>query len=343
MSKRFRIGIVGAKAYTARELVATLLRHPYVEITALQGRDEKPIAYDTIYGQFRGRPLPELRPVDLDVLAKDCDGVFLTLPHTASHEYAPKLIERGLHVFDLSADFRFSDTALYEKIYGHKHSAPDLQKKAVYALPELYRSKLPGTRMVACPGCYCTAIILAYAPLVKQGLIEPGSLIADAKSGTSGAGRAPSEGTHFCEVNEAFKPYGVATHRHTPEIEEHLSFVAGESRQVTFVPHLVPMDRGIEATCYATLKKDVTVEELRELYASFYYEEPFVRLLPKGFWPTTKNVAFTNYIDIGFQVEPRLKRVIVMSALDNLLKGAAGQAVQAMNVVCGWPETTSLI
>jgi len=343
MARKFRIGILGAKAYTARELVTILLRHPYAEITVLQAREEQPIPFEDFYGQFLCRGLPSITPVDLAHLEEHCDAVFLALPHKASQEYAPLLLDKGLHVLDLSSDFRFRDVAVYEKTYGLTHAAPDLCAQAVYGLPELYRSELPRARLVACPGCYVTATILALAPLVKAGVVDPGSLIADAKSGVSGAGRTPSDTTHFCEANESMKPYGVAVHRHAPEIEDHLSRLAGEPRQVTFVPHLAPMDRGILATCYANLKTPVPEVEVRELYQSFYYDEPFIRLLPPGRYPATKHVAFSNFCDIGLKVEERSRRVIAMSAIDNLLKGASGQAVQALNVVCGWPETAGLM
>lgn len=343
MARKFRIGILGAKAYTARELVAILLRHPHVEITALQAREEKPVPFEDYYGQFVGRGLPAIAPVDLDGLAKNCDGVFLALPHKASQEYAPILLDKGLHVLDLSSDFRFRDVATYEKTYGLQHIAPDLCAKAVYGMPELYRSEIVGARLVACPGCYVTATILAFAPLVKAGVVDPKTLISNAASGVSGAGRTPSDTTHFCEANDSMKPYGVAVHRHAPEIEDHLSRLAGEPRMVTFVPHLAPMDRGILATCYGNLTHPMTEDDVRKLYKDFYYQEPFVRLLPPGRYPVTKNVAFSNFCDIGIKVESRCDRVIVMSAIDNLVKGASGQAVQALNVVCGWPETAGLL
>jgi len=344
MSQRFRVGIPGAKAYTARELVALLLRHPHVEITALQGRDPEPVEFDSIYPRFRGWALPAVRPADLATLAESCDAVFLTLPHMASAAYAPPLLERGAHVLDLSADFRFRDPAVYEATYGVKHEAPELCARAVYGLPELHRARLGRAPLVAVPGCYPTSVILALAPLVKAGVIAPGSLIADTKSGVSGAGRAPSETTHFCEANESVKPYKGASHRHTPEIEEQLTALAGgEPRAVTFVPHLMPMDRGIIATCYATLREPLSEADVRRLYETFYFEEPFVRLLPPGRFPDTKHVAFTNFCDVAVKVEARSRRVIAMSAIDNLVKGASGQAIQCLNLVCGWPESTALL
>lgn len=343
MAKRFRVGILGAKAYTARELVAILLRHPEVELTLLQAREEQPVAFETIYPQFLGRRLPAITPVDVQALGSQCDAVFLTLPHTASASYTPALLDKGLHVLDLSADFRFRDAAVYERIYGKKHPAPEQCGQAVYGLPELYRSLLPQAPLVACAGCYVTSVLLALSPLVKAGVVDPRSLIADAHSGVSGAGRTPSETTHYCEVDESLKPYGVAAHRHNPEIEDQLSRLAGEARQVTFVPHLVPMERGILATCYATLTDPLDEEALRRIYETFYYQEPFVRVLPPGRFPATKTVAFTNYCDISITFEERLQRVIVVSAIDNLVKGASGQAVQCLNVVCGWPETTGLL
>jgi N-acetyl-gamma-glutamyl-phosphate reductase len=342
MADNLRIGILGAKAYTARELVAIFLRHPHAEVTVLQAREKQPVPFEEFYGQFRDRGLPPITPVDLDHLGEKCDAVFLALPHKASQEYTPKLLEKKLRVLDLSADFRFRDVGLYERTYKIQHAASELCAEAVYGLPELYRSQLPGARLVACPGCYVTATILALAPLVKAGVVDPQSLIADAKSGVSGAGRTPSDTTHFCEANEAMKPYGVAAHRHAPEIEDHLSRLAGEPRQVTFVPHLAPMDRGIVSTCYASLNRAMSLDDVRKLYADFYFGEPFVRLLPAGQYPSTKNVAFSNDCDLGIQVDARSDRVIVMSAIDNLVKGASGQAVQCLNIVCGWEETAGL-
>lgn len=343
MAKKYRIGILGAKAYTARELVTLLLRHPYAEITVLQAREEKPVPFEDFYGQFYGRGLPPITPVDLGHLEEQCDAVFLALPHKASQGYAPQLLDKGLHVLDLSSDFRFRDVAVYEKTYGVKHAAPELCEKAVYGLPELYRTELPHAHLVACPGCYVTAAILAFAPLVKADVIDPDSMISDAKSGVSGAGRTPTDATQFCEADESMKPYGVAVHRHGPEIEDHLSRLAGEPRRVTFVPHLAPMERGLLATCYANLKKPMGEDKVRELFESYFYDEPFVRLLPPGRYPATRNVAFTNFCDLGIKVDEQSNRVIVMSALDNLLKGASGQALQALNVVCGWPETSGLL
>lgn len=344
MAKKFRIGIVGAKAYTARELVALLLRHPHVEITTLMGRDKEAVSFEGLYGQFRGRGLPTIVPVDIDALAASCDAVFLTLPHMASAAYTPALLERGLHVIDLSADFRFKNIPVFEATYGLTHAAPELCAQAVYGLPELYRARLPKAPLVACAGCYVTSVLLALAPLIKNDLVEPASLIADSKSGVSGAGRQANETTHFCEANESVKAYKVASHRHAPEIEEHLSWLAGgQPRSITFVPHLMPMDRGIESTCYATLRQPMQLPDIQKLYEDYYRGEPFVRVLGKGECPNTKNVAFTNFCDLGVAVDARQQRVVVMSAIDNLIKGASGQAIQCFNILGGWEETAGLL
>ncbi len=344
MSQRLRVGILGAKAYTARELAVILTRHPHAEITALQGRDKEPLAFEAFHGQFRGRGLPPIVPADLDALAANCDVVFLALPHMASIAYVPRLLEAGVRVIDLSADFRFRDPAVYEATYGIRHEAPALCAEAVYGLPELHRARIAGAKLVGNPGCYPTSVILALAPLVKNGLVQPGTLIADCKSGVSGAGRGLSDTVHYCEANESMKAYKVASHRHAPEIEDQLSWLAGEPRLLTFVPHLTPMDRGICTTCYASLR-DAGADEatIQKLYEDFYRGEPFVRVLPAGEFPNTKNVSFTNFCDVAVRVEKRLGRVIAMSAIDNLIKGASGQAVQCLNVACGWSETAGLL
>jgi N-acetyl-gamma-glutamyl-phosphate reductase len=257
-------------------------------------------------------------------------------------DIVPKLLSAGKKVIDLSADFRIRDVAIYEEWY-QKHTAPDvLKEEAVYGLPEIYREAIQPCRLVANPGCYPTSIILGLAPLLKAGVIDVTTIIADSKSGTSGAGRSAQVGTLFCEVADGFRPYKVANHRHTPEIEQEINRLGGCQVKINFTPHLLPISRGILSTIYATLDSGVTTETVLGLYDEMYTDESFVRVLPQGVFPATQFVRGSNYCDIGFTIDPRTGRIIVMSAIDNIVKGASGQAVQNMNLICGFPETTGL-
>ena len=340
---RLGVAIIGARAYTAGVLVELLRRHPRLRLAALQARVDKPEAIEDTFPQFRGdRSLPPVTAVDPGAL----DGVavaFLCLPHTASAEMAKPLLARGIKVVDLSADFRFARRDVYEKTYGHEHPAPELIPEAVYGLPELHRAMLPFARLVANPGCYPTSVTLALAPLMQRDLVRRSSVIADCKSGVSGAGRAPSETTHFCNVAGTFFAYKIASHRHQPEMEDQLSRLAGHPVTVTFSPHLVPMDRGILATCYVELTEPMDAEALHRLYAEFYAREPFVRLLPLGLLPQTRAVWGTNFCDIALTVDAHAQRLVVTSAIDNLVKGASGQALQCANLLTGGDEADGLL
>jgi N-acetyl-gamma-glutamyl-phosphate reductase len=334
--------IIGARALTAGELLRISLHHPNLQFSSLMARGDEVTDIADSFGYLRGLDLPPVTPIDFDAIPDDTEAAFLTLPHTVGAQYAPALLERGLRVFDLSADFRFRDHRVYEQVYSVTHPAPDLNREAIYGLVEIARTQLVGARLVAVPGCYPTSVALALAPLMKQDLIKTDSIIADCKSGVSGAGRTPTDTTHFVNVNEGFTAYKVAEHRHQPEIEETLSGLAGEHRGVTFVPHLVPMDRGILATCYASLNESITADAVRQLFEKFYMGEPFIRLMPPGVLPNTKNVSGTNFCDIAVRVDAKNRRLVVASAIDNLVKGASGQAVQCFNVSFGLSETAGL-
>ncbi len=341
--QKIRIGIVGARAYTARELLLILARHPRAQVAVLQARVDDPVPPGDVFGVLRGMDLPDIVDVDFSHLPADLNAVFLCLPHTAAAEYAVPLMERGLRVIDLSADFRYGSLKTYESVYGVTHPAPELMAKAVYGLPEIRRASIIGAPLIANPGCYPTAVILSLAPLMKRDLVVPGTIIADCKSGVSGAGRTANDVTHFCGANESLKAYKVAEHRHESEIEEQVSRLAGETHTVTFVPHLVPMDRGEYATVYAKLKEPMTADNVRRMFASYYENEPFIRLMPGSALPDTKNVANTNFADIAVRVDERKQRLIVTTAIDNLVKGASGQAVQNFNISYGLPETMGLV
>ncbi len=333
-----QVAIAGASGYTGLELLRILLRHPEVTITAVTSE------------QHDGKPLNEIFPGLVDTgglvcrslktadLDKRADVVFTALPHgTAMHTVAG-VVDAGKRAIDISADHRLHDAGVHEKIYG-KHARPDLLAKAVYGLPELHREAIRSARLVANPGCYPTGAILALAPLLRGGLIDPGAIIVDAKSGVSGAGRAASVEMLFSEVHGSVKAYKVAEHRHQPEIEQELSGVAGQPITISFTPHLVPMDRGILSTIYVTPKRGA---DIAGAYAAAYKDEPFVRVLPHGQVPSTGHVLGSNYCLIGWKEDPRTGRAVIVSAIDNLVKGASGQAVQNMNLMCGLPETTGL-
>ncbi|MDH4318225.1 MAG: N-acetyl-gamma-glutamyl-phosphate reductase [Desulfobulbaceae bacterium] len=338
-----RVGIIGASGYTGVELARILASHPEVEITVATSR------------QYAGQPLssvfPNLRErVDIicenltpEELIARADFFFTAVPHKTAMEIVPVLLKAGKKVVDLSADFRIRDAAVYEKWY-QKHSCPEVIEEAVYGLPELYRAQIKKTRLVANPGCYPTSVTLGLAPLLRNKLIDPATIIIDSKSGTSGAGRAAAVGTLFCEVADGFRPYKTGgTHRHIPEIEQELSVLAGEGVTISFTPHLLPISRGILSTIYASLTGDIGEDELLALYHEIYDAEAFVRVLPKGIIPATQYVRGSNCCDIGLSLDKRTGRIIVMSAIDNIVKGASGQAIQNMNLMNGLPEGTGLM
>lgn len=337
-----KAGIIGSTGYAGAELVRLLLNHPDAEIVWFGSRTYADQPYAEVYGNFF--ELVDARCLDdnLEELAAAADVVFTATPQGyCASKMSEELLSRT-KVIDLSADFRIKDAARYEKWYGIHHPSPEFLGEAVYGLPERNREKLKGARLVANPGCFPTCSILAIAPMLKGGFIDPQSVIIDAKSGTTGAGRGAKVANLYCEVNETVKAYGVTTHRHTPEIEDQLGEAAEEELLVQFTPHLIPMERGILVTAYASLKAGVTEEEIREVYEETYRDEPFVRVLPKGKVPETRWVKGSNYADVAFMTDARTGRVIMMGAIDNIGKGAAGQAVQNMNLLFGSDETAGL-
>jgi N-acetyl-gamma-glutamyl-phosphate reductase len=337
-----RVGIAGASGYTGFELIRILSRHPEAEVKVITSRGQAGHRLDEVYPSLKRHCDLTFQEPDPDTLASGTDLVFTALPHQAAMDVAPELLKRGIKVVDLSADYRFRDGAVYESWY-QPHKTPELLSEAVYGLPELYRDRIRGARLVGNPGCYPTSVILAAGPLLKAGLIDPASVIADSKSGVSGAGRGASLGTHFCEVNEGFKAYKVGgEHRHMPEIEQELSLLAGESVRISFTPHLVPMSRGILSTVYGSIKDGVTAERIEEVYQAFYRNAPFVRLCGRSELPSTLQVRGSNYCDIGWRVDEHTRRVIIISVIDNLTRGASGQAVCNMNLMSNLPEELGL-
>ncbi|MBE7048922.1 MAG: N-acetyl-gamma-glutamyl-phosphate reductase [Ruminococcaceae bacterium] len=336
-----RVGILGATGYAGSELVRLLSQHGGVTLTLLSSKSYEGQKMSDVYPAMRNVCDLTLTAPDPAVAAEKCDVVFTALPHGASKEIIPKLYALGLTVIDLSGDYRYNDPSVYEMWYQQPHSSPELLAESVYGLPELHREEIKKTRLVGNPGCYTTCSILGLAPLLAAGVVEPTNIIIDAKSGVSGAGRGLSVDYHFCECTENMKAYKVATHRHTSEIEQELSLLAKTDIKLSFTPHLVPMKRGIYATMYANLKAPATKESLLKLYHEFYDKEKFVRIYDEGL-PESNHVAGSNFVDIGLCVDERLNRVIVVGAIDNLIKGAAGQAVQNMNLICGLPEEQGL-
>ena len=342
-----KAGIIGATGYAGGELVRLLLQHKEVEIKWYGSRSYIDQKYASVYGNMF--QLVEVTCLDdnMEELAKQVDVIFTATPQGFCASVINDSILNRTKIIDLSADFRIKDVSVYEKWYGITHKAPQYIKEAVYGLCEINREKTKGARLVANPGCYTTCSILTSYPLVKEGLIDPQTLIIDAKSGTSGAGRGAKVNNLYCEVNENIKAYGVATHRHTPEIEEQLGYAAGKEILVNFTPHLVPMNRGILVTEYATLTKKAdgslpTYEEIRAVYDKYYADEYFVRVLEKNVCPETKWVEGSNFVDVNFKIDERTGRIIMMGALDNIVKGAAGQAVQNMNLMFGLDEKEGL-
>ncbi|MCK5515369.1 MAG: N-acetyl-gamma-glutamyl-phosphate reductase [Desulfobulbaceae bacterium] len=336
------VGIIGGSGYTGVELARILCNHPEVKITVATSR------------QFAGQPLARLFPnlknrLDIvfensspEQLCEKADFFFAAVPHKTAMNIVPDLLSAGKKVVDLSADFRIKDIATYEEWY-QPHTSSYLLDEAVYGLPEIHRGAIVKSSLVANPGCYPTSIILGLAPLLKAGAIDPHSIIADSKSGTSGAGRAANVGTLFCEIHDGFRPYKVGrSHRHTPEIEQELGSVAGEKITISFTPHLLPISRGILSTVYATLSPDFNRSIISELYEEMYSTQPFIRLLDEDDFPATQYVRGSNFCDISFKIDTATNRIIVMTAIDNLVKGAAGQAVQNMNLMCGYEEVTGL-
>lgn len=340
--RKIRGAVVGATGYTGVELIRLLISHPAVEITALTSESYADSSIAEVFPSVAGLLDLTCKKFDPQEVAKSADLVFLALPHKTAMTAAAELLPLGRKVIDLSADFRLRDPAVYRQWYGLDHVAPDLLREAVYALPELYRRQLAGARLAAVPGCYPTAALLGLLPLVKRQLIDPDSIVIDAISGASGAGRKLELPLHFSELQENFKVYNVTRHRHTPEIEQELGRWLGREVAVTFTPHLAPAVRGILATITATLVVSKAVEELLALYSDWYRDEPFIRILPEDRFPETKQVCGSNFCDIGLAVDVRTRRCIVVVAIDNLVKGASGQAIQAMNIMFGLDERAGL-
>jgi N-acetyl-gamma-glutamyl-phosphate reductase len=340
-----KVSVVGATGYAGEELIRILLGHPGCKIDYICAKVEKPQRFSEIFPWAKGRLDLVCANLDLNRLKnnKDVDAVFLALPHKTSMEIAPALLKANKTVIDLSADYRLSDIVEYEIWYGLIHKDTENLKKAVYGLPELNRSKIKKAALIANPGCYPTGVILALAPILKKKWIKLNSIIIDSKSGTSGAGRNPSLGLHFCEVNENFKAYKVNQHQHMPEINQELSKIAGEKVNVVFVPYLLPLSRGILSTIYVEVHPSAKIQNLKitKLYKDFYKGEPFVRIKDETGLPQLKDVVGTNFCDIG--IKATSDRLIIVSAIDNLVKGAAGQAVQNMNIIFGFKETEGLI
>ena len=336
-----KAAIFGASGYTGQELTRILSGHPEVKLIAVTSRRFAGLPVSEVFPSLNGLTSLKYQNATPSEISKLCDVVFLALPHGVSMNIAPEFIKAGKKVIDLSADYRLRDLKTYETWYG-KQSSARFVKDAVYGIPELYRSKIKKTKLIANPGCYPTSIILGLAPALKNKLLDVSTIIADSASGVSGAGREPLTGSLFCEVAGGFKAYKVGKHRHLPEIEQELNALAGKKFAISFTPHLLPVKRGILSTIYSKLKKDVSLGELHSLYCVFYADEKFVRICPKGIYPNISSVCGSNYCDIGLAVDPRTKRVIIMAAIDNLIKGAAGQAVQNMNIICGFEEDAGL-
>jgi len=340
--KMVKVGVIGATGYVGIEIVRLLQGHPYFEIASVVSQSFVGRKISDVYPNLKNIFDMECQDLNIEKISETADIFVTALPHGVSKEVIPELVKRGKRIVDHSGDFRYKSVEVYEKWYGIKHEMPELLGISTYGLPELYREEIKGAQITANPGCYPTCSILALAPLLKNKLIKTDNIIIDAASGVSGAGRSTELVYQFCECTENFKAYKVATHRHTSEIEQELSLLAGEQLMVSFTPHLVPMKRGMLATIYANLNCVKSDAELLDIYKEFYQDEVFVRIMDEGKIPETKYVAGSNYIDIGLVVDKRLNRVVVLSALDNLGKGAAGQAVQDLNIMCGFPEETGL-
>ena len=335
--KKTKAAIVGASGYSGQELVRLLLRHPHVEVTQFTSRQYAGKAVADVFPRFRGRVAATF--TEPDAKGVDADVAFLALPHGVAVEYAPVLLKKGVKVLDLSADFRLKSAAVYKEFYEHDHAAPELLKKAVYGLPEIRREEIRGAALVACPGCYPTSIILGLAPALKNGLVKSDTIIVNSLSGVSGAGRKVADEFLFTECNESARAYGIPKHRHLSEIEQELSLLAGTNVTISFAPHLIPLNRGIVSTIHVSLAKKA--DDALAVYQKFYKDERFVRVTTS--MPDTKNVEATNFCDISVRIDPRTNRLVVVSVIDNLTKGAAGQAVQCLNLVCGYEETTGLL
>ncbi|WP_025028263.1 N-acetyl-gamma-glutamyl-phosphate reductase [Caldalkalibacillus mannanilyticus] len=336
-----KVSIVGATGYSGVELIRLLLQHPHVCIHSIVSGSQNGTEMREVYPHLSGIIEDTLTNLDIERMAKEVDLVFFATPSGVSKESIPLLMERGVKCIDVSGDFRLSATE-YEAWYKHEAADPKYLAQAVYGLSEIYTERIKDASYIANPGCYPTASLLGLIPALQSGLIKPHSIIIDGKSGVSGAGRKASLGTHYVEINENVRAYKLGSHQHIPEIEQTLSDVIQEKVTVTFSTHLIPMTRGIMCTIYTDLTQEVTTQEVIQLYEEFYQEHPFVRIRPEGTWPATKEVYGSNYCDLGFKVDERTKRLMIVAVIDNVVKGAAGQAVQNLNLMSGWEITTGL-
>jgi len=337
-----RAAVLGATGYAGEELVRLLHMHPSVEISHLVSHSSAGQELSSMYPAWRNRAIPTLSDLNLDEVCKDTDIVFVSLPHGASKKVVPDLYGRGMKVIDLSGDFRYDDPAVYETWYKDAHSCPELLKESVYGMPELHREQIKQAKLIGNPGCYTTCSILALAPAVAHHLIDTNSIIIDAKSGATGAGRSLSDQTHYCQLNENIKAYNVGKHRHTSEIEQELSKLNGAPIALSFTPHLACLKRGIIATSYATYCGSLNEAELCALYQEYYQNEPFITVYPSGSLPELWHVVGSNRVCIGLVLDQRVNRLVIVSCIDNLIKGAAGQAVQNMNLMFDLNETCGL-
>jgi len=334
------VAVLGASGYTGSDLLRFLITHPKVEVTYATAEKHAGKRISEVLPHLRNFLKLELQPLDVKSIPDEIEIVFAALPHGASAKVVEELVERGKRVVDLGADFRLS-YRVYKEWYG-EHPCPELIPQAVYGITELFEPKIAKAKLVANPGCYPESAILGLAPVVKNKMIEEDSIIIDSKSGVSGAGRSPELAYHFCEVNESIRAYKIGEHRHTPEIDEVLSNYSGLNVRVSFTPHLIPMDRGILSTIYIKLREEITTKELLNLYENFYKGKRFIRITPEKTYPSTGDVRGSNFCDIGISANPKNRTAIIISVLDNLVKGASGQAIQNMNVMMGFPETTGL-
>ena len=336
-----KVSVLGATGYAGAELLRILYNHPQAEVVHITSESHTGENISDLYPHLRGIYDMKLESMqDIEAIGDDSDFVFIGLPHGHAMEVGKKLADKPVRIIDLGADYRFADTSIYEAWYHVPHTHQDAER--VYGLAELYREEIRQAKIIGNAGCFTTASILALAPLAKQHLIDVNTIIVDAKSGVSGAGRSAKQANHFPELYDNFKAYNVAKHRHTPEIEQAVTDLSGEKTVINFTPHLVPMSRGILATCYASLKDGVMPEQVDAAYEKLYGSEHFIRLLGRGGYPETKYVRGSNFCDIAWHIDPRTQRVIALSAIDNLVKGAAGQAVQNFNIACGFDEKLGL-
>jgi N-acetyl-gamma-glutamyl-phosphate reductase len=336
-----RVAVVGATGYAGAELVRILSGHPEIELTMITSRQFAGVRFDQVYPAMAGVMDLICEDYSTDRICDRADIVFMALPHQLPMTFVPEILKNNKKVIDLSADFRFNDASLYESAY-QPHAAKELLGSAVYGLSEIYTQDIKNATLIGNPGCYPTSVLLPLIPLIKEGLLEPNSLVADSKSGVSGAGRSLAVTSHYCEVNESFKPYKVTVHRHNPEMDAVLSREAQKPVSITFVPHLVPLTRGMLTTIYAKPVQGLKLQDIADCYKAAYSRRPFIRLCPDNRLPDTLHVRGTNYCDIGFRLDERSRRVILISAIDNLVKGAAGHAVQNMNIMMGFEETSGL-